>query len=42
MTLVITYRSAEVRDMVLGTGMTGGMEQSYARLEREVLAAAAV
>jgi uncharacterized protein YndB with AHSA1/START domain len=35
--LVITYPSAEVRDMVLGTGMTGGMEQSYARLEAEVL-----
>ena len=37
--IVITYPSAEVRDMVLGTGMTGGMETSYARLEREVLAA---
>jgi uncharacterized protein YndB with AHSA1/START domain len=42
MTLVITYPSAEVRDMVLGTGMTSGMEQSYARLEREVLATATV
>jgi hypothetical protein len=31
---------AEVRDMVLGTGMTGGMEQSFVRLEREVLAVA--
>ncbi|HWV56542.1 MAG TPA: SRPBCC family protein [Longimicrobiales bacterium] len=38
LTFVITYPSAEVRDMVLGTGMVGGMEQSYARLEREVLA----
>jgi hypothetical protein len=28
-----------VRDMILGTGMTAGMEASYARLEREVLAA---
>jgi hypothetical protein len=37
LTLVITYPSAEVRDMVLGTGMAGGMEQSYARLEEEVL-----
>jgi uncharacterized protein YndB with AHSA1/START domain len=37
--IVITYPSAEVRDMVLGTGMTDGMETSYARLEREVLAA---
>jgi uncharacterized protein YndB with AHSA1/START domain len=33
LTLVVTYPSAEVRDMVLGTGMTGGMETSYARLE---------
>ena len=40
LTIVITYPSAEVRDMVLGTGMTGGMETSYARLESEVLAAA--
>ncbi|MCC6773289.1 MAG: SRPBCC domain-containing protein [Gemmatimonadaceae bacterium] len=37
--LVITYPSRELRDMVLGTGMTGGMEASYARLERELLAA---
>jgi hypothetical protein len=29
-----------VRDMVLGTGMTDGMERSYARLEDDVLAAA--
>ena len=35
--LVITYPSAEVRDMVLSTGMADGMETSYARLEREVL-----
>ena len=28
-----------VRDMVLGTGMVGGMEASYARLEEEVLGA---
>ena len=40
MTLVVTYPSAEVRDMVLGPGMVGGMEQSYARLESEVLKAA--
>lgn len=39
LTLVVTYPSREVRDMVLGTGMVGGMEQSYARLEREVLGA---
>lgn len=33
MSLVITYPSKEVRDMVLATGMTDGMETSYARLE---------
>ncbi len=40
MALVITYPSKELRDMVLGTGMTTGMEASYARLEASVLAAA--
>jgi uncharacterized protein YndB with AHSA1/START domain len=40
LSLVITYPSKEVRDMILGTGMTAGMETSYARLEREVLAVA--
>jgi uncharacterized protein YndB with AHSA1/START domain len=39
LSIVITYPSAEVRDMVLGTGMTDGMERSYVRLEDEVLAA---
>lgn len=38
--LVVTYASREQRDLVLGTGMTDGMEASYARLESEVLAAA--
>ncbi|GAB3054306.1 SRPBCC family protein [Sediminivirga luteola] len=38
LTLVITYASAEMREAVLGTGMTEGMETSYARLESEVLA----
>lgn len=38
LSLVITYPSKELRDMILGTGMTKGMETSYARLEREVLA----
>ena len=38
--LVITYPDKATRDMVLGTGMTAGMETSYARLEREILAAA--
>jgi uncharacterized protein YndB with AHSA1/START domain len=42
MTLVITYPSAEVRDMVLATGMTDGMERSYSRLEEDVLAATLV
>ena len=42
MTLVITYPSLEVRDIVLATGMTDGMEQSYVRLENEVLGAVAV
>lgn len=35
--LVITYPDAEVRDIVLATGMVDGMETSYARLESEVL-----
>lgn len=38
LSFVITYPSKELRDMILGTGMTTGMEASYARLEREVLA----
>ena len=33
LSLVITYANAEMRDMVLATGMTDGMETSYARLE---------
>jgi uncharacterized protein YndB with AHSA1/START domain len=36
--LVMTFPDADTRDAVLATGMTGGMESSYARLEREVLA----
>lgn len=31
--LVITYPDVTLRDTVLGTGMVGGMETSYARLE---------
>lgn len=38
LSLVITYPSAEFRDMVLATGMTTGMETSYARLEERLLA----
>jgi uncharacterized protein YndB with AHSA1/START domain len=37
MTLLITYPDVQQRDMILATGMTDGMEASYARLEREVL-----
>lgn len=37
LTLVITYASKELRDTILATGMTDGMESSYARLESEVL-----
>ncbi|MBB2977181.1 uncharacterized protein YndB with AHSA1/START domain [Microbacterium endophyticum] len=33
-TLLISYSSKEARDAVLATGMTSGMEDSYARLER--------
>jgi uncharacterized protein YndB with AHSA1/START domain len=33
LSLVITFPSAEVRDIVLDTGMVDGMETSYARLE---------
>ncbi|GAA1467196.1 SRPBCC family protein [Microbacterium thalassium] len=37
-TMIIMYPDAATRDMVLATGMTDGMEASYARLERELLA----
>jgi uncharacterized protein YndB with AHSA1/START domain len=33
LSLVVTYPDATVRDMVLATGMTDGMETSYKRLE---------
>ncbi|WKK73116.1 SRPBCC family protein [Rathayibacter oskolensis] len=33
LTVVITYADAAQRDAILATGMTGGMETSYARLE---------
>lgn len=33
LSIVITYPDAQVRDMVLATGMTIGMEASYSRLE---------
>ena len=37
LSLLITYPNVELRDMVLATGMTDGMETSYRRLETEVL-----
>lgn len=39
LTLFITYTDAAQRDMILGTGMTDGMETSYRRLEQELLPA---
>lgn len=36
LSLVITYANAEQRDAVLATGMTTGMEASYARLEEQL------
>lgn len=36
--IVMTFPDADLRDTVLATGMTEGMESSYARLESEVLA----
>lgn len=38
LSIVITYPDREVRDMILATGMTDGMETSYRRLEDVVLA----
>lgn len=37
LSLLITYPDKQLRDMILGTGMTTGMEASYVRLENEVL-----
>ena len=34
---VMIFPDAETRDMALGTGMVGGMDTSYARLEQKVL-----
>lgn len=38
-TTLVEYPDAQTRDMVLATGMTDGMEASYARLERELISA---
>jgi uncharacterized protein YndB with AHSA1/START domain len=37
LSLVITFADAAMRDAILATGMTDGMETSYARLESVVL-----
>ena len=37
LTILIEYPDKETRDMILATGMTDGMEASYARLEESVL-----
>ena len=37
LTIIITYPDMQTRDMVLATGMTDGMETSYARLERDLI-----
>lgn len=37
LTLLVTYADAAQRDAILATGMTDGMEASYARLERELV-----
>jgi uncharacterized protein YndB with AHSA1/START domain len=39
LSIVVTYPDAAARDMILGTGMVGGMEASYARLEDQLLTA---
>jgi uncharacterized protein YndB with AHSA1/START domain len=36
LTLLIEYADKEMRDMILATGMTDGMEASYARLEAAI------
>lgn len=39
LSLLVTYPDAEIRDQILATGMTDGMEASYARLEERLLTA---
>ena len=36
LSLIITYPSKELRDTILATGMTTGMEAAYARLEQDL------
>lgn len=37
LTVVITYPTAELRDVVIDTGMVAGMENSYSRLESMIV-----
>lgn len=39
LSLVVTYPDSDTRDAILATGMVDGMEASYARLERDLMAA---
>lgn len=39
LTILIEYPDKDTRDMILATGMTEGMEASYARLEEQVIRA---
>lgn len=38
LTIVITYPTTELRDVVIDTGMVSGMEDSYSRLESQIVA----
>ena len=38
LTIVMTYPTAELRDVVIDTGMVSGMEDSYSRLESQIVA----
>lgn len=40
LSILITYPNVEIRDIVLATGMTDGMETSYQRLEAQALISA--
>lgn len=37
-TTLIQYPTAELRDLVIDTGMISGMENSYSRLESQIVA----
>ncbi|MEO7587260.1 MAG: SRPBCC family protein [Arachnia sp.] len=40
LSMLITYQDLQTRDMILATGMTEGMESSYARMESELMGVA--